>query len=177
VLSSRCGGHGDLARFACLRSPPLAPPPMVSRNRGDGQRFHPLVRHRLLGYNAPGEVRDPPPRPAPAGQQRRGPTSLLHFGRMIRADLTAADQRQWLIASSIGGCPVASIADPAEHRNHVSLRVAVRPPQGRTGLQVKTEGTVGTTVASLALFAASGSAFLTRLLIAAPRSVPATGRA
>src|SRR6266446_8360210 len=58
----------------------------------------------------------------------------ISFGPAICNDLTAAEQREWLVTNGIGGFASGTVAGSATRRYHGLLVAALNPPGGRTFL-------------------------------------------
>jgi predicted glycogen debranching enzyme len=58
--------------------------------------------------------------------------SAISFGPAICNDLTAAEQREWLVTNGIGGFASGTVAGSATRRYHGLLVAALKPPAGRT---------------------------------------------
>src|SRR5256712_11267509 len=56
----------------------------------------------------------------------------ISFGPAICNDLTAAEQREWLVTNGIGGFASGTVAGSATRRYHGLLIAALNPPGGRT---------------------------------------------
>src|SRR6266581_141876 len=56
----------------------------------------------------------------------------ISFGPAICNDLTAAEQREWLVTNGIGGFASGTVAGSATRRYHGLLVAALNPPAGRT---------------------------------------------
>ena len=56
----------------------------------------------------------------------------VSFGPEICNDLTAAEQREWLVTNGIGGFASGTVAGSATRRYHGLLVAALKPPVGRT---------------------------------------------
>lgn len=67
-----------------------------------------------------------------------GPTNRQsEFGSEICADLTIAEQREWLVTNGIGGFASGTISGNPTRRYHGLLIAALHPPVGRTQLVAK----------------------------------------
>src|SRR6201987_5815502 len=94
-------------------------------------------------------------RSLPSNQPLGGTTiknSAISFGPEICNDLVAAEQREWLVTSGIGGFASGTVAGSATRRYHGLLVAALNPPGGRTFLAggVDEIATVDTQAYSLA---------------------------
>jgi predicted glycogen debranching enzyme len=58
--------------------------------------------------------------------------SAISFGPEICSDLSAAEQREWLVTNGIGGFASGTVAGSASRRYHGLLVAALNPPAGRT---------------------------------------------
>jgi len=58
--------------------------------------------------------------------------AAISFGPAICNDLTAAEQREWLVTNGIGGFASGTVAGSATRRYHGLLVAALNPPAGRT---------------------------------------------
>ncbi len=58
----------------------------------------------------------------------------VQFGREICGDLAAAESREWLVTSGIGGYASGTVAGSQTRRYHGLLVAALQPPVGRTQL-------------------------------------------
>src|SRR5271166_4749978 len=65
----------------------------------------------------------------------------IEFGSEICADLTVAEQREWLVTIGIGGFASGTISGNPTRRYHGLLIAAFHPPVGRTQLVAKVEET------------------------------------
>lgn len=65
----------------------------------------------------------------------------IEFGSEICADLTVAEQREWLVTNGIGGFASGTISGNPTRRYHGLLIAAFHPPVGRTQLVAKVEET------------------------------------
>src|SRR6266481_1738074 len=76
----------------------------------------------------------------PSSPARRPPKekmpsdAAISFGPAICNDLTAAEQREWLVTNGIGGFASGTVAGSATRRYHGLLIAALNPPAGRTFL-------------------------------------------
>ncbi len=66
----------------------------------------------------------------------------MEFGRDICANLSAAQNREWLVTNGIGGYAMGMIAGTLSRRYHGLLVAALHPPLGRTLLVTKLDETV-----------------------------------
>ena len=67
--------------------------------------------------------------------------SPIGFGREICGDLTAAEQREWLVTNGLGGFASGTVAGLLTRRYHGLLVAALKPPLGRTLLVAKLDET------------------------------------
>jgi predicted glycogen debranching enzyme len=65
----------------------------------------------------------------------------VEFGRDVCGDLSAAEQREWLVTNGIGGFASGTVAGLATRRYHGLLVAALKPPLGRTLLVSKLDET------------------------------------
>jgi predicted glycogen debranching enzyme len=65
----------------------------------------------------------------------------VEFGRDVCGDLSAAEQREWLVTNGIGGFASGTVAGLATRRYHGLLVAALKPPLGRTLLVSKLDDT------------------------------------
>src|SRR6266498_5915886 len=61
----------------------------------------------------------------------------VEFGRNVCGDLSAAEQREWVLTNGIGGFASGTVAGLATRRYHGLLIAALKPPLGRTLLVSK----------------------------------------
>ncbi len=73
----------------------------------------------------------------PAGPA--GFDSPVDFGREICGDLSAAEQREWLVTNGLGGFASGTVAGVLTRRYHGLLVAALKPPLGRTLMVSKLE--------------------------------------
>src|SRR2546428_10684514 len=64
---------------------------------------------------------------------------MLDAGRAIAGDLAAAERREWLCTTGIGGFASGTGAGTLTRRSHGLLVAALKPPLGRTLLVAKVE--------------------------------------
>src|ERR1700739_874229 len=87
------------------------------------------------GAMATSEKRLTPVAALPADRQ-------IEFGSEICADLTVAEQREWLVTNGIGGFASGTVSGNLTRRYHGLLVAALPPPVGRTQLVAKLDETV-----------------------------------
>jgi len=58
----------------------------------------------------------------------------VQFGREVYGELDAAEAREWLVTSGLGGFASRTVAGTATRRYHGLLIAALQPPLGRTPL-------------------------------------------
>ena len=56
----------------------------------------------------------------------------VQFGREVYGELDAAEAREWLVTSGLGGFASRTVAGTATRRYHGLLIAAPQPPMGRT---------------------------------------------
>src|SRR3984893_5474292 len=78
----------------------------------------------------------------PADPPVRMFSSKVDFGREICGDLLAAESREWLVTTGIGGYAFGTIAGHQTRCYHGLLVAALEPPLGRTVLLSKLDETV-----------------------------------
>jgi predicted glycogen debranching enzyme len=79
--------------------------------------------------------RKPPPvAAASTGGPAALPQPAIRFGPGLRANLEAAEQREWLVTNGIGGFASGSLAGSSTRRYHGLLVAALDPPARRTAL-------------------------------------------
>jgi len=67
--------------------------------------------------------------------------ATVEFGREVTGEITAAEQREWLVTNGIGGFASGTVAGSLTRRYHGLLIAALQPPLGRTLLVSKLEET------------------------------------
>jgi predicted glycogen debranching enzyme len=77
--------------------------------------------------------------------------STVHLGREVCGDLSAAEQREWLVTNGLGGYASGTVAGSSTRRYHGLLIAALRPPVGRTQLVASLDETVHYAGADFAL--------------------------
>src|SRR5438309_3705305 len=71
--------------------------------------------------------------PAKRPPEEKMPSHVaISFGPAICNDLTAAEQREWLVTNGIGGFASGTVAGSATRRYHGLLVAALNPPARRT---------------------------------------------
>ena len=65
--------------------------------------------------------------------------SPVDFGREVCGELSAAEQREWLVSNGLGGFACGTVAGHLTRRYHGLLVAALHPPLGRTLLVTKVE--------------------------------------
>src|SRR3989442_15578042 len=83
------------------------------------------------------EATRPAKRSSPAKKPREEKMTsdvTISFGPAICNDLTAAEQREWLVTNGIGGFASGTVAGSATRRYHRLLIARFDPPPGRTPL-------------------------------------------
>ncbi len=78
---------------------------------------------------------------APSPSKALSDASVVSFGREICGDLSAGEQREWLVTNGIGGFASGTVAGSLTRRYHGLLFAALKPPLGRTLLVSKLEET------------------------------------
>src|SRR5882724_546254 len=81
------------------------------------------------------EATRPAKRSSPAKKPREEKMTsdvTISFGPAICNDLTAAEQREWLVTNGIGGFASGTVAGSSTRRYHGLLVAALNPPAGRT---------------------------------------------
>ncbi len=67
--------------------------------------------------------------------------SPVDFGREVCGELSAAEQREWLVTNGLGGFASGTVAGVLSRRYHGLLVAALKPPLGRTLMVSKLEET------------------------------------
>src|SRR5437867_4385815 len=82
----------------------------------------------------------------PIAKDSQAPLSLIEpyidFGRDVCGDLSAAEQREWIVTNGIGGFASGTAAGLLTRRYHGLLVAALKPPLGRTLLVAKLDEVV-----------------------------------